>query len=637
MKAITDLFENSVRKYYNNAFLWQKTNDKFEALSFGETQKRVYQFSSGLISIGIEKGDRIALLSEGRNDWVISELGILYAGAVNVPLSVKLNEQEIKFRIEHSDARMVIVSATQAKKLTQTIKSIASLEKIIILDDQDNLDSKFLTFSSILEKGQKCLAINPEVFEQRWKAVKPGDFANISYTSGTTADPKGIILTHRNYTANVEQSLTLMNIPSDFVSLMILPLDHAFAHTVGVYVMMFCGASMATVQVGKTPMDTLKNIPLNIRDIKPHLLLSVPSLAKNFRKNIESNIRAKGKVPQYLFQIGLSLSYTYNGLGWNRGKGFRMFLQPLVKLFDKIIFQKVRDAFGGRLEFFVGGGALLDIELQKFFFAIGIPMLQGYGLSESAPVISSNSLAKLKFGSSGTLVKYLDLKICDEDGNALTIGEKGEIVVRGENIMAGYWKNPEATSETLKDGWLYTGDLGKMDKNGFLFVYGRNKSLLIADDGEKYSPEGMEEAIVGQSTYISQCLLYNNQNPYTIALLVLHKDVIRQAVKKNTNSYTAEDAKTILKLIESELNEYRTGRKYGHMFPQRWLPSAIGILVEGFTEDNHLMNSTMKIVRGKITEKYFDNINYLYTPEAKNILNNSNISSVLSFITSNQK
>jgi long-chain acyl-CoA synthetase len=626
MKALTHLFEECVNRYPENPLMWEKLSDKFEASTYMQIREKVYQFAAGLMSLGVNKGDRIALLSEGRNDWVISELGILYAGAVNVPLSVKLGDaSEIEFRLVHSGARMIIASHHQARKLKVLKNSLPQLEKVIHLDVDKEMGGKDISFADVMAKGQDFLATNRAQFDERWKSIQPDDYANICYTSGTTADPKGIILTHRNYTANVEQSLSLMTIPSYFVSLLILPWDHAFAHTCGVYVLMTTGASMASVQTGKTPMDTLKNIPINIKEVKPHFLMSVPALAKNFRKNIEGGIRAKGPVVGWLFNTGLKIAYTYNGIGWNKGKGFRFLLKPLVALFDVIIFKKVREAFGGRLKFFIGGGALLDIELQRFFYAIGIPMFQGYGLSEASPVISSNSEAKHKLGSSGYLVKPMDLKICDDKGNELPIGEKGEIVVRGENVMAGYWNNPVATADSLKEGWLHTGDMGTMDADGFLYVFGRFKSLLISDDGEKYSPEGIEEAFVGQSPVIEQCMLYNNQNPYTIALVYPNKEVIKRwLAKENLSGDTEEGQTAILKLIESEISEYRVGRKHEKMFPQRWLPAAIGILPEGFTEDNHLMNSTLKMVRGKIIERYKGLIDYLYTPEAKDICNARN-------------
>jgi long-chain acyl-CoA synthetase len=389
------------------------------------------------------------------------------------------------------------------------------------------------------------------------------------------------------------------------------------------------GASIASVKTGKTPMETLRNLPSCLKEIKPNLLMSVPAIAKNFRKNIEKGIREKGKIIEMLFNHALKISYTYNKEGWNRGRGLQRLKKPLLRLYDKILFSKIREAYGGELDYFIGGGALLDIELQRFFYALGIPMFQGYGLSEASPVISSNSTGRHKLGSSGVLVNNMDLKICDDEGNELPAGRKGEIVIRGGNVMHGYWNNENATREAIRDGWLYTGDMGYMSEDGYLYVLGRFKSLLIADDGEKFSPEGIEEAISEQSKYIDQCMLYNNQNPYTVALIVPNQHALKIYLEeKNLTADSDEGKKAVITLIENEVNEYRPSGKYGSMFPQRWLPVAIGILEESFTEDNGLMNSTMKIVRGKIMEKYQNLIEYLYTPDAKVVTNERNTEQV---------
>jgi len=636
MITIIDFFEESVNKFSENIYLWEKKSGQYKGLTYKETQTEVYRFAAGLMVLGVEKGDRIALLSEGRNDWVISELGILYTGAVNVPLSVKLTEpSEIKFRLVHSGAKMVIASGNQLEKIRNIKNEIDKNLQIIVLDDIVNSEANEISYSEVKKMGDSFLSNHRNSFEERYRSVKPDDYANLCYTSGTTADPKGIILSHRNYTANVEQAYSLMTIPSYYKTLLILPWDHSFAHTAGLYCFMGKGASIASVEVGKSSMETLKNIPLNIKEIQPSLLLSVPSLAKNFRKNIEKAIRDKGKFTESLFNFALNIAYKYNGIGWDRGKDIKILLKPLVWLFDKILFAKVRLAFGGKLKFFIGGGALLDIELQRFFYAIGIPMYQGYGLSEASPIISSNSEFKHKLGSSGYLVNNLELKICDDDGNELPVGQKGEIVIKGENVMKGYWLNDEATSKTIKNGWLYTGDMGYLDNDGFLYVMGRFKSLLIADDGEKYSPEGIEEAFVNQSKIIDQCMLYNNQNPYTVALVVPNKEALKRYLKENNLDLNDEKTYvTACSLIENEIKEYRTGGKYQSMFPQRWLPSAIGILNEPFSEDNHMMNSTLKIVRGKIVEYYKQKIEYLYTPEAKNICNNINIEAIKKLLIS---
>jgi len=631
MKSIIQFFEESVERYNSNVYLWEKPQDKYEGTTYGETRKQVYEFAAGLIKLGIKKGDRLCLISEGRNSWVIGELGILYAGAVNVPLSVKLTPDEIKFRINHSESRMVLTSSIQAQKIESILDQCKSIEKVIHFDTQEDYNDHEIHFNEVRKIGREWLESpgNRILFESLYQSIKPSDFANICYTSGTTADPKGIILTHGNYITNVYQAYSLMDIPSFYKTLIILPWDHSFGHTAGIFAFMGKGASIASVKNGKTPMETLRNLPSCLKEIKPNLLMSVPAIAKNFRKNIEKGVKEKGKIAEILFNHALRISYSYNKEGWNKGMGLQKVKKPLLDLYDKILFKKIRENFGGELDYFVGGGALLDIELQRFFYAIGAPMYQGYGLSEASPVISSNSTARHRLGSSGVLVNNMDLKIIDDNGSEVPVGEKGEIVIRGGNVMYGYWKNEQATRETIKDGWLYTGDMGYMTPDGFLYVMGRFKSLLIADDGEKFSPEGIEEAISEQSKYIDQCMLYNNQKPYTVALVVPNQHALKLFLEEKGLTADSEEGKrAAMTLIENEVNEYRINGKYGRMFPQRWLPVAIGILEEGFNEDNGLMNSTMKIVRGKIMDKYHDLIDYLYTVDAKDIANERNTEEV---------
>ena len=631
MKSIIQFFEESVEKFSSNVYLWEKPQDKYEGTTYGETKKQVYEFAAGLLTMGIRKGDRLSLISEGRNSWVIGELGILYTGAMNVPLSARLNPEEIKFRLNHSESRIILVSSLQFPKLKEVISECRTIEKIIHFDLQEEYASNEIHFNEVRKLGREWLESpgNMTKFIENYKSIKPSDFANICYTSGTTADPKGIMLTHGNYITNVYQAYSLIDIPPFYKTLLILPWDHSFGHTCGIFAFMGKGASIASVKAGKTQMETLRNMPVCLKEIRPNLMMSVPSIAKNFRKNIEKAIKEKGRFTEMLFNHALKMAYPYNKEGWNRGLGLQKLKKPLLNLYDKIIFSKIREAYGGELDYFIGGGALLEIELQRFFYALGIPMYQGYGLTEASPVISTNSASRHKLGSSGALVNNMDLKICDEDGNEVPVGQKGEIVIKGGNVMYGYWKNDAATKETIKDGWLHTGDMGYMSEDGFLYVLGRFKSLLIADDGEKFSPEGIEEAISEQSKYIDQCMLYNNQKPYTVALIVPNQHALKLYLEEKNLTADSEDGRrAVLILLENEVNEYRTTGKFGKMFPQRWLPVSIGILEEAFTEDNGLMNSTMKMVRGKIMDKYQDLIDYLYTPDAKDVANERNLEQV---------
>lgn len=620
------LFETSVERFADLTMLLEKRGERYEGTTYARTRERVHRFAAGLMSLGLAKGDRAALIAEGRSDWVTAELGILYCGAINVPVSVKIEElDDLKFRLLHAGCRMVIVSRGQVEKIRAIKAGLPDLALTIVLDPLDAFGADEVPASEVLRRGEDLLRRDRGAFDARWQSVAEADCANICYTSGTTADPKGILLTHRNYTANIAQGVAIIKPQPGWVLLNILPWDHAFGHTCGIYMMMSSGAALASVQAGRTPMETLKNIPVNIRETRPTLLLSVPALAKNFRRNIEKGVREKGPRAEALFARALAAACDYNADGWNRGAGSRAWKRPMLALYDAFIFRKIRQSFGGRLRFIIGGGALLDIELQRFFYAIGIPMLQGYGLTEAAPVISANNLDRHKLGSSGQIMPDLELRICDAGGRQLPRGERGEIVVRGENVMAGYWKNPRATAEVLRDGWLYTGDLGYLDADGFLYVLGRVKSLLIADDGEKYSPEQIEEAITAHSPYIEQVMLYNNQSPYTTALLVPSKDTVRAwLTRAGLSARSPEGQEAVLRLFESEIARHREGGDLEGAFPGRWLPSAIAVLGEPFSEQNHMLNSTMKMVRGRIAEFYKTRIDSLYTPEGRSILNGQN-------------
>lgn len=626
IKTIPFLFEFSASRFSSSIMMWEKKGDRYTGTPYRDIQMLVHACAAGLMKLGIGKGDRVALLSEGRNDWVVAELGILYAGAVNVPLSVKIEElSDLKFRLAHSGSKMVIVSGSQVEKIRAIKKDLPELDKVVVLEGEAHESMDEVCFADLLEGGESFLGLHRAEFEDRWRSVQGSDPANICYTSGTTADPKGIVLTHRNYTANTEQASALLPIPEEYCSLLILPWDHSFAHTAGIYTLMRNGASMASVQAGKSAIETLRNIPLNIAETRPHFLLSVPALAKNFRKSIESGVREKGERVGKLFRRALAAAYKYNGNGWNRGKGVSIKTRLEYRLYDKLIFKKIREKFGGRLEFFIGGGALLDIELQRFFYAIGIPMFQGYGLTEAAPIISANVPSRHKLGSSGAVVPGLQLKICNEAGKEVGRGKPGEIVVKGENVMAGYWRNDKATSQALRDGWLFTGDLGYLDEDGFLFVLGREKSLLIGHDGEKYSPEGIEEAITDNSSYIEQIMLFNEQSPYTVALVVPNKDsLLRYLRERGLNPKTDAGQNAALKLLEQEIARYRPGGEFAGMFPERWLPSAVAVLGEAFTEQNKFLNSTLKMVRGKITNFYGDRLEYMFAGEGKDICNHQN-------------
>ena len=634
--TIIDFVEQYTHQFADHTYLREKVDGVWKEITQEQTRTEAYRIGAGLMALGLQKGEKIALLSESRAMWILAELGALYAGAVDVPLSVNLGEgRDLLFRIHHSESKWILVSANQLPKIRAIIGECPDVTKIIVFDDTafhvDALREGEIRMSEVQQMGDAFLKEHRAEFEARFRSVGPDDYANISYTSGTTADPKGILLTHRNYTANVAQGHSVISIGENEVMLIILPLDHCFAHVAGMYTMMYYGGSIAFVPIGRNALATLKNVPTAIKETRPHVMLSVPALARNFKKNIETSVKAKGPKVEKLFNFAVKNAIAYNKEYYNRGGLKDCWRKPLMWLFDKLIFKSVREGFGGRMKFFVGGGALLDIELQRFFCAVGMPMFQGYGLTEATPIICANSSGHAIFGSSGRIVKPMDCKICDEQGNEVPIGTKGEIVIRGENVMAGYWKNPKATADTVVDGWLHTGDMGYICPwdTDFLYVVGRFKSLLISSDGEKYSPEGFEDSLPEVSKYVSQVVLHNNQDPYTMVLIVPEKEALADFVKKQGMDPASREGKVaMLQKIQAEIDSYRKGGAHYGLFPERWLPNAVVVCDEPFTIANRMMNSTMKIVRGKVEEHYAERIAYAYTPEGKQLLNEKNLNSI---------
>lgn len=618
--TIIDFVNEYVDKYQNDTYLREKVNGVWTETSFIKTRDESRLIAAGFMSLGLNKGDKVSLLAEARPMWVIAEFGILFAGGVDVPLSYKLeSDYDLTFRINHSDSRFIVASEMEIEKVRRVIAQCPAIEMVIVMDDIP-LQEGEIYLKDVREAGVKFIEEHPGELEARMASVGPDDYANISYTSGTTADPKGILLTHRNYTANVAQGASVINIDRGDIMLIILPMDHCFAHVAGLYTMMSYGGSIATVP-GKTPQAQLRNILPTMKEIKPQVMLTVPAISRSFKKAIENGVKAKGKTTEKLYNIALKNARAYYKDYYNQG-GAQFWRKPFVKLFDKIIFSKIRETFGGKMKFCVGGGALLDIELQRYFCAIGMPTFQGYGLSEATPIICSNAPGFARFGSSGRIVSPMECTIRDDENRILPNGQTGEIVIKGENVMAGYWKNPEATAETIVDGWLHTGDRGYICKEDprYLYVTGRFKSLLISSDGEKYSPEGYEDNLAVVSKYIDNVILHNNQSPYTIVLVVPNKEALRAAAPG--------DKEAQLRLIQADVDSYRKGGIRAGQFPEKWLPTAIVVCEEPFTEKNALVNSTGKVVRGKVEKHFEKRIEYAYTPEGKQLINPQNLAAL---------
>ena len=630
-------------QHRNRPYLWSKGESGWMSRTFGEVRETARTLAAGLLKSGFGNGQRLSILSEGRTEWVITEFATLLSGGISVPLSIKLQPEEIEFRVSHSESAFVAFSSNTSEKLLARLNKLPRSVKLLYLDDDEETlnriaeqhklkrGKRLYSFAEVLSAGRESLPEAASELDEIERNTVEEDVVTISYTSGTTGNPKGIMLTNRNYYVNVHDAVEMFRVPTaEYRTLLILPCDHSFAHTVGLYAALPRAIEIYFVDARGSSMAALKNIPGNLRETNPVFLLTTPALTANFMKKIRAGVSAKGGIAAKLFEMGLRNGIRYHGDGYHRPRYLTRLRSYIpYKLADRIVFRKVREIFGNSIQFCVGGGALLDRKQQEFYAAIGVPIYQGYGLTEAAPVISSNTPFAHRIGSSGKVAPSVECHILKEDGTECEIGETGEIAIRGENVMAGYFKNDTATFETIRDGMLLTGDRGYLDDDGFLYVVGREKALLIAPDGEKYSPEEIEEAIVNSSDLIDQAVVYNDHSPYTGALITLDRERADAVIKERN----VQSASEFLDLVREELYRFRDDPAYARRFPSQWIPSTFQVLEEPFSEDNGTVNSTMKIVRHKVLEVFEERVNDLYAEDGQNHRNDANLRSVRSLFS----
>jgi long-chain acyl-CoA synthetase len=633
-RTIIALLDEAARKWGAAPYALRRTDAGYVPVSFAEARERAREIGAWLLSRGFRKGDAFAVLGEGSPEWIIGELGLLSAGCVSVPLSIRLVEDEIPFRLNHSEARGILTTRNQLKKVLASFAAAENRElTVLYLDDDPDAaraaaaehgvaPERVVGFDEARAAGRARMSELSAELDRIAAATEEDDTVTISYTSGTTGNPKGIMLTNLNYWTNIQDGVKAIPLPAGWRSLIILPVDHSFAHTAGLYTSLVCGFSLYFVDSRGGGIGTLRSIPINLLESRSHFLFTVPTLSGNFMKKIIAGVEEKGGIIEKIFTAGIAAGIAFNGNGWNKpplGVRLRSFLPyALARL---IVFPAVRRAvFGPDIRFCVGGGAILDVKQQEFFAALGVPVFQGYGLTEAAPVISANSPRKHKFGTSGPVMESVECRFVKTDGSPAAPGETGELVIRGGNVMKGYFKNPEATTKALRDGWLYTGDLAWYDPDGFLVVVGREKALLIAEDGEKYSPEEIEEAVVFSTGVVDQIMAYCDNRKYTAALVTLDTGKVERMVKSRGIASAAD----LLALLSEEMNRYRTDPK-AKKVQSSWAPSVFQIVTAGFGDRDGTMNSTGKIVRHRITEVHHDLLEYSYTKEGSRTDNPRNV------------
>ncbi len=640
-RTVLRMMDEAASTWATVPYALKKGGSDWVATNFKEARERSRDFAAWLLSKGLMPGESVAILAEGSPEWVMAEAGAIRAGGVSVPLSIKLLGEEIPFRLDHSGARAIVTTRNQLDKVLGCFPGLRNQTMLLVLIDDDRglaleaanrhhlAPGSIVCFDEACENGHSLLGAAGSDMGPRLDALaasaREDETVSISYTSGTTGNPKGIMLTHLNYWTNCHDGVDLFKLPEGFTTLMILPVDHSFAHTAGIYIALIIGMSLYFVDSRGGGMATLRNIPINLKESNPRFVMTVPALSGNFMKKIIAGIEEKGGFIERLFKAGIAAGIAWNGDGWNRPPFMvraRAFLP--YKLAKALVFDKVkRMIFGDHILYCVGGGAMLDIKQQEFFAAFGLPIYQGYGLTEAAPIISSNSPHKHKFGSSGTICASIECRLLKEDGSEAAVGENGEIVIRGGNVMKGYHENPEASAAALRDGWLYTGDIAHWDEDGFLILVGREKALLIAEDGEKYSPEEIEEAVTFSTDVIDQVMVWCEQRRYVTALVCLDNAKVERIIKAEG----IRSAPALLERLKDEFGKYRNDPK-AKKVQAAWMPAVFQILSDPFSDKDGTVNSTMKLVRHRIASVYSDLIEYSYSPEGSKTLNERNVATL---------
>jgi long-chain acyl-CoA synthetase len=557
-------------------------------LSHREVERRVTQLAAALAARGVERGDRIALLSENRPEWAITDYAAQGLGAMDVPIYTTLPGNQIAYILNDCEAKAIFVSTReQLDKVLEIIDEVPSLQAIVIFDDVATTNSRIEHFSDLLKAGQREIdAGRFENFRERALAAGRDDVATLIYTSGTTGAPKGVMLTHYNLASNVaagQQQGTLVTEPGD-VALSFLPLSHVFERMVD-YVYWDAGVSIAYA-------ESIDSVAENLLEISPHMMVSVPRVFEKISARVMSETGIKKKL--ILWAKGVGEAAVEERLAGREPSSWQL------KLADRLVFSKLRARTGGRIRFFVSGGAPLSADVARFFFAAGLPVYEGYGLTETSPVIAVNRPGGVKLGTVGPVLV----------GEEVRISEEGEILARGPNIMKGYWNDPEATAEVIDaDGWLHTGDIGTLDADGFLTITDRLKNLIVTAGGKNIAPQPIENEAT-MSPYVAQALMIGDKRPYGTLLVVPDWDNLagwarEQGITLGDRERAAKDPR-VKELLERETLGHLEG------LARYETPKKIAIIPNEFTIDEGLLTPTLKIRRRAVEERYRDVIEGMY-------------------------
>lgn len=589
LTTINHAFQESVARQAAKTALMVKAGKAYQSISYADLADRIHKMASGLTALGIAKGDRVAVLSENRPEWAVADLAILALGGVNVPLYTTLPAPQIAYILQNSGAKAIVLS--DAKQLQKTLTARAEcpdLSCIVTMDAAASEgDASVMTLDDLLARGAQH-PLSQTGYAARWKSVAPGDVASIVYTSGTTGDPKGAMLTHGSFMADVDAALAHFAgageaVTANDVFLSFLPLCHVFERTTGYYLPLRVGGTIGYAE----GVFALVN---NMAEVKPTLMVSVPRVYESMEEKIRDTVAKAPAKRQAIFAQALAAGKQV-GERRRRGQSVGPLLGVKKLVFDKLVFSKMRERFGGRLRFLVSGGAALSADTAGFFEAIGIPIMEGYGMTETSPCISANPNNAPRLGTVGTALPGVELKIAGD----------GEILVRGPILMKGYWNNESATAQIIDaQGWLHTGDIGTYD-NGYLKITDRKKDIIVLANGKNVAPQPIEQALK-QSPFLSEIVLIGDQQNTITALVLPNREKLRDWAKSEGLKFA--DDNELLALAQAKRKIKTEIDAHSQHLADFEKVKKFTLLSATFSVESGELTPTLKIKRKVVMQRY---------------------------------
>ena len=577
MNTLTQLFFENSLLYQNKTLFGFKKDGEWSHISWNEASDLVQDLSLGLHEIGVRKNDKISIIAENSYKWCVVDLAIISLGAITVPGYTTSNEDEIFYLLSHSEASVVFLNSKLLSTIENILPKLDKIKHIVCIDEvkSTKLNKSIYSFDNLIGKGSKSLS-KSSFKEDTLHKVKEDDVVSIIYTSGTSSKPKGVMLTHKSIISNILGANELVKEleVKDHKFLSIIPLSHAYEHTAGFFLPILIGAEIFFNE----NRDQIVN---DLLSVKPSLMTAVPRLYEVLHKKINNQLSNQSKITQKLFSKTIELGTK------KFEKHELLFIEKLQDFaLDKLVRKKIQKKFGGNLKAFISGGAALNEQVGLFFQSLGINILQGYGQTECSPLISCNPIHNIKINSVGPVIKGMDIKL----------SKQNEILVKGNSLMKGYWKDKKNTNNTIIDGWLHTGDLGSIDEDGYLYISGRINEMIVNSGGENIAPVPIENLLMSYDE-IEQALVCGHNRPFLISVLIPNETLLK-ANRSDVNKMKT-DFQNIINKVNKQLSQNKKIRKF--------------ILSDKlFSIENSQLTPTLKMKRRVIEAFYKDEIENLY-------------------------